>query len=286
MWRITIAVLILLVSANVYSSDEPNLKSTDGKHTPKSEERGSDSNPITIKIIPSPDAQTKATQEEGYRKEKSVQDERLVGATELLVGVTAILAIFTGGLWYATYSLARETRSTAAQQARDMETSLSLSQQSADAAKISSFAIAETAKAILSAQRPYVYVVDVVQSSEESLLGPRVGYAIVNYGQIPAIIRFMCVGVATSEGAEPDDHPIQIGPDHEVSKDPLCLPHLKRELCEPHPIGMAFPTNKELFFRIVIHYRGPFSVDEYESVFCWRYDGQNFVPLRSYTYTT
>lgn len=122
--HIAVVLLTVLISGIAYSSDKPNLKTAETKDTPNTEQRGSDTNPFTVKILPAPNADTKAAQEEKYRNEKAIQDEKLSDATIWLARITGVLAFFTGSLWWATYSLAKDAKRTADRQATEMTESL------------------------------------------------------------------------------------------------------------------------------------------------------------------
>lgn len=151
MWRVAIALVTVLVSGIAYSSEHPNLKSAKTQSSADSIQRGSDEKPLTVKILPSETAKDEAAQTEKHRKEKSVQDQELVDATIFLGKVTIALAFFTFLLWVATYRLASETKKTAAQQAKDMQASLSIAQQSAHAALL-------TAQSMQFADRAYIKI--------------------------------------------------------------------------------------------------------------------------------
>jgi hypothetical protein len=187
MWRITAIVLAVLVAGIAYSTEDPNLKTTEPKDTAKPEQRGSDNNPFTVKVLPTPDAEAKAAQEEKYRNDKSIQDEKLVDATVLLARVTIVLAGFTALLWWATYSLAKEAKRTATQQAVDMQASLATAKQSADAAKSMAATMDDTAERQL---RAYAMVkrAQLVNNhpTPSSFGAPWIYLSIKNFGRIPA----------------------------------------------------------------------------------------------------
>lgn len=198
MWRIMAIVLAVLFAGVANSSEKPNLKTTEPKSSAETEQRGSDKNPFTVKVLPSPDADTKATQEEKYRYEKSAQDEKLVDATIWLVRITGILALCTGGLWWATYRLARDAKRTATQQATDMRTSLAIAKTSADAAL-------KTAKNMETADRAYMKMTHelpgIMFNETKSLF--QVTLRIENCGKTPASVSDVRLGVTILEHGEP-----------------------------------------------------------------------------------
>ncbi|MHC9061374.1 hypothetical protein ACYX34_01600 [Nitrospira sp. CMX1] len=287
-WRTVVLLGMVLLCGVSYSKEHPNTKAAESGQNSEAEQRGSDSNPLTIKILPSQDAESNAAREEQYKKEKVVQDQKLVDATEelrnsteSLVRVTAILAFFTALLWVATFIQARVTKKTADQQAKDMQVSLGIAKQSADAASA-------TARTLVSSQRPYIYVVK-VSHVEHEILDSYTQYTIVNYGELPAIIEKLQVGISTSQGAEPDDPPISATFDHSVVSSSVFLPSEDRELREFPPGGISVTREtREVFFQVIIRYNGPITTG-HESAFCWRFDktSKNFVPFGGdkYSYT-
>lgn len=149
MWRIITILFVALAADVAYSKEQPQVQTTETKETTETGQRGSDKNPITIKIIPSPDAEAKAAQEQQYRNEKATEDKWLANATIWLAAITTLLAIFTGLLWWATYKLVREAKVTAIRQAEEMKDSLRIAGIASDAAK-------KSADASLVALRPWI----------------------------------------------------------------------------------------------------------------------------------
>jgi hypothetical protein len=181
-----------------------------------------------------------------------------------------------------------DTNKSATQQAKDMQTSLNIAGKSAAAAAISADAAIAAANTLVASQRPYIYVVK-VSHVEHEILDSYAEYTIVNYGELPAIIEELQVGVTTSQSAEPDDWPILAEFNHPVALSPVFLPRESRELHEPPPDGISFTTEtRELFFQAIIRYNGPITKG-HESAFCWRFDrvSQGFVPFggEDYNYT-
>jgi hypothetical protein len=125
-------------------------------------------------------------------------DERVAVATELLVYVTALLALFTGGLWVATYQLSRRAKHTAAQQARDTERSLRIAEKSADAIK--------------ALERGQVYAVPMI-ATYHSNAPSTVQMQVLNYGKTPANVEklsWRAVPFLGEPWVMPDDLPITL----------------------------------------------------------------------------
>ncbi len=101
----------------------------------ETEQRGTEKSPITVRVLPAPDALDTVARDEAYRREKSEEDRKLVNATIALAAITGALALFTGGLWLATYSLGRDAKRTAKRQAEEMQRSLTIAAESAEAAR-------------------------------------------------------------------------------------------------------------------------------------------------------
>ena len=133
------------------SSRHPKTKTTKATNAPQAEQQGGEQSPLAVKILPSQDAEAKAAKEEQQREEKAIQDKRVADATVWLAGVTTALAIFTGGLWYATYRLAQDARRTADRQATETQKSIGIAKQSADAA-------VATAKSYIKSERAFVKI--------------------------------------------------------------------------------------------------------------------------------
>ncbi|MCX7192358.1 MAG: hypothetical protein NTY60_01810 [Proteobacteria bacterium] len=127
--RWILLVLALTVPLSSFSGENKNHHSQDAQHASNTEKRGTDADPIAIKILPGPDAETKAAKDEKWRDEKSQEDRVLTRAMIILAGFTALLTVFTGCLWWVTKKLATDASVTAQRQAEDMKMSLKLAEQ-------------------------------------------------------------------------------------------------------------------------------------------------------------
>lgn len=94
------------------------------KKAPAKEQRGSDANPISVKVLPAQDVEADARKREEDNKRDAywasrVEGEHRIGtATWALFWVTFALAGFTAALWWATYRLMREAKDTSKKQLR------------------------------------------------------------------------------------------------------------------------------------------------------------------------
>ena len=190
MWRIGLLVLVVLFSGVAYSKEHPKAETAQTNKTPEPEQRGRDTNPVTVKIVPAPDAEAKATKEEGHRQEKANDDKWVMWATIWLAIVTTVLAGVTAGLWIATYNLAADAKKAADRQARETKLSLAISKRSANDAKKSSEAAERTVNTMKdtseSQLRAYVGVERIaIQSSPTGT--PNAGQIIIkNFGRTMA----------------------------------------------------------------------------------------------------
>jgi hypothetical protein len=180
--RVMAMFLAVLVAGSAYSEVHPNVKTADPKEAPKDEQRGSDNSPISIKIIPAPDAEAKAAKEERYRQEKASQDNWLTKSTVWLAFVTTILAGVTAGLWIATYRLGSDAKRTGDRQAIDTQASLSIAREAAKAAM-------ENATATMASERAYVFVnVKLIDETQTRPVPTGFIANFCNHGKTPAVI--------------------------------------------------------------------------------------------------
>lgn len=148
---------------------------------------------------------------------------------------------------------------------------------------MSAYAFTEATKALLAVQRPYIFVIAVV-NHESTILDSYVNYTIINYGGVPAIVEHLYVGIQESTRAEPDNPPIRIDHAHEMAKDPILIPQVRRELREEYPLGLS-NSERERFFQVRIEYRGIFT-QSHVTVATWRFDrfSESFVPFHGPQY--
>jgi hypothetical protein len=83
---------LLLLSGVAFSQDAPPNEPT---QPPARNERGTDQEPFTVKILPAPGAQEKADKEEHERAEKAQIDRKLAFETQRIADYTDRLALFT-----------------------------------------------------------------------------------------------------------------------------------------------------------------------------------------------
>ena len=94
--------------------------------TTKQDGVNSEQHPIPIQTVPAQESEEQTKKEVSEEKEKLFYDR-------ILTIATVLLAIFTGGLWLATYRLAKEARSNSERQADEMKESIAEASRSASA---------------------------------------------------------------------------------------------------------------------------------------------------------
>ena len=195
MWRIGLVLLICLVAGRVYSNpplpappkaEQKNQTYTKENQQPTStDKRGTENSPLFIKVVPPLSVQPSSAEHAQQRNEYTSSEWWLVWVTLCLAGITAILARYTAKLWGATKSLAEDAKQVAERQAGEMQKSLRIAQESADAAKKMAVTMDDTAKRQL---RAYLSVMVGTALYQDRAQGrkfkgmPRV----VNIGQTPA----------------------------------------------------------------------------------------------------
>lgn len=148
-------------------------------------------------------------------------------------------------------------------------------------------------------QRPYIFIFDVEEfRSDWSRF--YVDYTIANYGAIPAIIEEAFIGFVTSPNGE-IEFPLRVGDDSALVTNPILKAGESRtKLSEPVPDEMDTggvivvvsprgepikeriapvwdaPDGHDVFFRIVVRYRGPFSAG-HETSATWLCQGPNLL---------
>jgi hypothetical protein len=176
----------LLLCIAVSSLAYPQEKSNQAQETTAAEQRATDKNPISVKIPAAPDAAAEAAKQEQYRDQQARQNARLVNATIALAVVTSILAVFTGGLWWATYSLGRQARRTSERQTGETAKALKISE---DAAKAAQAAAAALSNQFSATHRPVIRIKHLYITSDVWGDKPvEIKLVIVNVGITPAIV--------------------------------------------------------------------------------------------------
>lgn len=104
-----------VIFAAAQSQEPPKPKATEQKS--KTEQRDSEKSSLFVKT-PSPTTQADRDYEAYEKREKPANERKITDATVALAWITGILAMFTAGLWFATYCLVRDAKKTAERQLR------------------------------------------------------------------------------------------------------------------------------------------------------------------------
>ncbi len=108
----------ILIAQVAHSESQPKPKPHQSQKPTDSEQRGTDQNPLSIKILSSPQSEAESVKREDHRKEKAEEDRWLVKSTVWLAVVTTFLAVFTALLWLATRKLVIDAKETSKRQLR------------------------------------------------------------------------------------------------------------------------------------------------------------------------
>src|ERR1041384_1194960 len=92
----TICVAVILAALLGVDARSQNPVPSDQAPRPAAaEQRGTDQVPLTVKVLPPPDAQEQADKAEHDRREKAIIDEKLAFETQRIADYTDRLALFT-----------------------------------------------------------------------------------------------------------------------------------------------------------------------------------------------
>jgi len=141
-------------------------------HNRASGQLGTEASPLFIQSITRPESPEDAEHKKYERHEKPTLDRGLTYATWLLSVVTALLAVFTGLMWWATYKLGRDAK--------------------------------EQGRSIIVSERAYVKISHVGHGIE--LITPDVGqpyrrivFEIKNWGKTPSSVTDVRIGIERIE---------------------------------------------------------------------------------------
>jgi hypothetical protein len=171
------------------------------------DQRGTDQSPLSVKILPSPDAKQQAEKQERDGNEKAENDRKLTFETERIADYTRWLSAFTLALFCAAIAqivifvrqlrLIRDSLGPA-------EKAANAAADAADAAKLNSQAVLDAERARIYVEANAQYLLQQIQRSIDYLpantpeqekapleQGERieVTYVVENYGRTPAIIK-------------------------------------------------------------------------------------------------
>jgi hypothetical protein len=135
---LAIGVLCLLVigdgeASPIPSKDKPQ-QAPQSQPATNAYQSITEASPLFVKIEPSESLQEKAA-DKASSEDRDAWDRWMAEATIGLAFITTMLAIFTGGLWYHTYKLAKGAEEASKTQITDMRKSLEIAEKSAESTK-------------------------------------------------------------------------------------------------------------------------------------------------------
>lgn len=158
-------------------------------------------------------------------------------------------------------------------------------------------------KMLNSVERPYVFLFRVHGIKSNDNFGDYdfyIDYVIANHGKTPAVIESMSSSISLEDHVGMLE---EVHSGHTTKHSPILPPGETREAaasCPYDPIHfkdvgdqwgsheIAYPKTKHFFFRLVVHYRGPFT-SGHETSACWSWDDKEhcLVPYggEEYNYT-
>ena len=215
---------------------------------------GTKDRPIFVDVGHTPRSQQEADQESAKEFRDSATQWGVLGLT----GVLAVATVMQfGALLYQGYWLRRSVN------------------------------VAE--RALTDLERPYIFVYELSDLKRDNDGRPVISYSAGNYGKSAAVIERvreqmwsgdpMVMFETDEDGPERADHPMLItrvfSADFAKVGIEFSIPTDRINACGPHPEFLYIDARKgedgNLFYRIVIDYRGPFTAG-HSCSYCWRYD--------------
>ena len=212
-----LAIALALLAAFTSDSWGQSKQPPPSKQTtqpPATDQRGTDQVPLAVKVLPAPDAKEQADKAERDRKEKAVIDEKLAFETQRIADYTNRLAWFTVML----FGVAILQAALFFYQLRYMRQGMKDATIAANAARDGAAAANEQAKAIIVAERPYVFfkITKPGLISQNERLIPdtetkgRLHFELINAGRTPAMLDEFKETYPVIEGIT--DAPVPIDP--------------------------------------------------------------------------
>jgi len=260
-----VAILLLICGVGLCAESQqvikPEVNLATSQQMTSNNHAGTEQLPLVVKIIPPKKDKIETDAAAKEKEEKKSIDDRLVFFTGCLAAIGLMqLAVFA---W----------------QARRLRQTVEATKEAADAAHKSAD-VAE--KTLTLVERPYVFAYSVSKFHISENLNPAITYEVANFGKTPAIIQSAYAALENIES--------NLGAVLEVDRrhNLVCAPILsagevRKGIEEEIPANMInFITTdmgyapdlkhgEELYFRVIIRYRGPFT-EGHESSFCWSYN--------------
>jgi len=110
-----IFLALMLIAMNTQSQEPP--KSLPANQKAATEQRSGEQSPLLLKTL-APNTEAERNYEVYEKQEKPKNERRITTATVALAWITLALAVFTAGLWLATYGLVKGAKETAERELR------------------------------------------------------------------------------------------------------------------------------------------------------------------------
>lgn len=200
----------------VNSAEKPPAKATKSKNVSATDQRGTKAAPLVIEVLPPSNANEVAEKQEKHEREKTTNERLIAYGTVALAFFTFFLMLYTAKLWGANNTLVRNADRVAERQANEMERSLAIAKEAADAAKASADAATKNVAAAVAASMPFLHPeaeglhlhppADAIQ--EGTTYSPYLDINFENFGKTPAILRRMgCRLILTENDQLPEVPP-------------------------------------------------------------------------------
>lgn len=232
----TVLAMALLLMVGIAQSQNPSpspiksgqqkeIKSAQTDKKTQKEIYGSQESPAFIKIIPAKKTPEQTTHEAYEHDEKPSLDRGLTYGTIAYAAFTFFLFLVTSFLAIFTYKLWRDASETSKRQAREMQDSLAIAKQSADASR-------DSADAAVSAEMPFLYPRAsqinlhpmTVPTDAQQTHVPSVFVDFRNIGKTPAILTRVGVKFILTEQDQLPTTPPTIEEINSVGRDDVIAP--------------------------------------------------------------
>jgi hypothetical protein len=306
MWRLIVYAAIISClgfSAPAQSPNKPGATEriqpppaqADAPNQPAAEDkRRTADSPVVVKVLTAPKANAETTQDAQEREEKSTNDRRLVIFTGLLFAAAVFQFLAMIAQFVAMAVQARRLRETVG----EMKTATDAARDAADAAKEQSghleASLIFAREEFTATKRPYLFVTDIKNLRVETVPTEdgeddwgSVSYVVANHSDIPAIIETVRLFLSTSTTGNPFGD-CGLAPHPDLLNTKIFPPHHVRDVKDWAASGLKYldrheegppielSDGNELFFYIVIKYRGPFSKG-HETSACWKIGADDYL---------
>ncbi len=180
-------LILTLFSMNSWTDEPIKTEEKNKEHHQEKEQKGTKNSPLYITgEIHTIKNEEEARENAKERNIKAETDATLVIYTGFLALFTFLLFCFTAALWWVTYRLSMASKETGERQASEMEKSLTIAKEAAQAA-ISGNKLNQ--KIFISSQRPWVTVPKIIPHSRLNFNEDGLSFTIIarNAGHSPAM---------------------------------------------------------------------------------------------------